>query len=123
MSSFICPFCGKQILDTPYGYITECEHYPLEMNEEKAERVKKVLKMRGSFANDLTPSDKFAKRKEKDMEEVEYIIRECGISDAQKFLNQWKHKYELLRVEIFPIERSASPLHTMIILFVVRRKK
>jgi hypothetical protein len=28
MSSFICEFCGKEIIDSPKGYITECEHYP-----------------------------------------------------------------------------------------------
>jgi len=30
MSSFFCEVCGKEILDTPDGYITECEHYPLK---------------------------------------------------------------------------------------------
>ena len=32
MSSFICEKCGQQILDTPHGYITGCEHYPMERN-------------------------------------------------------------------------------------------
>ena len=31
MSSFICEKCGAEILDTPDGYITECEHYPMEI--------------------------------------------------------------------------------------------
>lgn len=30
MSSFICEHCGALILDTPQGYVTECEHYPME---------------------------------------------------------------------------------------------
>jgi len=30
MSSFICEHCGKEIIDTENGYITECEHYPIE---------------------------------------------------------------------------------------------
>jgi hypothetical protein len=30
MSSFICDKCGKEILDSDQGYITGCEHYPLE---------------------------------------------------------------------------------------------
>lgn len=30
MSSFICPHCGKDILDSHTGYITGCEHYPKE---------------------------------------------------------------------------------------------
>lgn len=29
MSSFNCEHCGKPILDTPRGYVTGCEHYPL----------------------------------------------------------------------------------------------
>jgi hypothetical protein len=30
MSSFICPQCGKEIIDSVgEGYITECEHYPM----------------------------------------------------------------------------------------------
>ena len=28
MSSFICEKCGKEIIDTPAGYVTGCEHYP-----------------------------------------------------------------------------------------------
>ena len=30
MSNFNCPHCGKALMDTPIGYITECEHYPLD---------------------------------------------------------------------------------------------
>jgi len=30
MSSFICEICGKEIIDTLRGYVTACEHYPLE---------------------------------------------------------------------------------------------
>ena len=29
MSSFYCPKCNKPILDTPKGYIGECEHYKI----------------------------------------------------------------------------------------------
>ena len=36
MSSFFCPVCDKELIDTPGGpYITECEHYPLEANNAK----------------------------------------------------------------------------------------
>ena len=31
MSSFLCEKCGKAIIDTPNGYVTRCEHYPLEI--------------------------------------------------------------------------------------------
>lgn len=30
MSSFYCEHCGTAIEDTPRGYVTGCEHYPLE---------------------------------------------------------------------------------------------
>ena len=29
MSNFICKKCGTMIQDTPNGYVTECEHYPI----------------------------------------------------------------------------------------------
>lgn len=33
MSSFYCDKCGALIVDTPEGYVTGCEHYPLEFQE------------------------------------------------------------------------------------------
>ena len=30
MSSFTCPKCGADILDSPQGYTTGCPHFPLE---------------------------------------------------------------------------------------------
>jgi hypothetical protein len=36
MSSFTCKHCGTDILDTPAGYITGCEHYPIEGKKMKA---------------------------------------------------------------------------------------
>lgn len=30
MSSFNCEHCGKAIIDTQRGYVTECPHYPLD---------------------------------------------------------------------------------------------
>lgn len=33
MSSFNCEYCRKAILDTPDGYITGCEHYPLTVKD------------------------------------------------------------------------------------------
>lgn len=30
MSNFHCKHCGTAIVDTPNGYITGCEHYPIE---------------------------------------------------------------------------------------------
>ena len=34
MSSFNCPRCGKPILDTPKGYISECEHYKINKPQD-----------------------------------------------------------------------------------------
>lgn len=28
MSSFVCEKCGAEIIDSPDGYLTECEHWP-----------------------------------------------------------------------------------------------
>lgn len=30
MSNFVCPECGAIISDSPTGYVTGCEHYPIE---------------------------------------------------------------------------------------------
>jgi len=30
MSNFTCEICGTVILDGDDGYVTECEHYPIE---------------------------------------------------------------------------------------------
>lgn len=30
MSDFLCGKCDTPILDTDKGYVTECEHYPIE---------------------------------------------------------------------------------------------
>lgn len=35
MSSFTCEHCGKQIIDTPDGYITGCNHYAPELAYSK----------------------------------------------------------------------------------------
>jgi len=34
MSDFKCEQCGKEIIDSPIGYITWCEHYPKEQPRE-----------------------------------------------------------------------------------------
>ena len=33
MSSFYCEWCNAEIVDTPQGYVTECEHYPLDLKK------------------------------------------------------------------------------------------
>jgi len=34
MSSFFCEHCGAAIIDQPGGYVTGCEHYPLESKDK-----------------------------------------------------------------------------------------
>jgi hypothetical protein len=29
MSNFACPVCGAASIDSPTGYVTGCEHYPI----------------------------------------------------------------------------------------------
>ena len=38
MSSFYCEQCGTLIVDTEHGYITKCEHYPIEIEEHPERR-------------------------------------------------------------------------------------
>ena len=38
MSSFACQECGQVISDTPNGYVTGCEHWPLKKIENYSER-------------------------------------------------------------------------------------
>lgn len=35
MSSFICESCGTECIDTPEGYVTGCEHYPVEAEHSR----------------------------------------------------------------------------------------
>ncbi|MFA5753366.1 MAG: hypothetical protein WC910_09880 [Bacteroidales bacterium] len=33
MSSFYCEHCGALCSDTPRGYVTGCEHYPVDVEQ------------------------------------------------------------------------------------------
>jgi len=46
MSNFTCEKCGVDILDSPRGYITACEHYPLCVKPNEKER-KPAIKAKG----------------------------------------------------------------------------
>jgi hypothetical protein len=35
MSNFICDQCGKEIFDSPDGYVTGCGHYPIEVTQSE----------------------------------------------------------------------------------------
>lgn len=44
MSSFYCEHCGTAILDTPGGgAVTECEHYKIEKQSKKTDKILKAL--------------------------------------------------------------------------------
>jgi hypothetical protein len=54
MSSFICQECNKPIVDTPQGYVTECEHWPLPLpawRREDAPRATEARIDRGDAVN------------------------------------------------------------------------
>jgi len=35
MSTMVCEYCGKVIINTDAGYIKSCEHYPVSITVEK----------------------------------------------------------------------------------------
>jgi len=38
MSGFNCEHCGVECIDTSHGYITGCEHYPIETKKHSYRR-------------------------------------------------------------------------------------
>ena len=50
MSSFTCEQCGTDCIDTPSGYITGCEHFPVENTGKRISR--KVYSLLNSFKLD-----------------------------------------------------------------------
>ena len=40
MSNYKCAECGADIIDSPAGYITGCEHWPIENNSTETEKEK-----------------------------------------------------------------------------------
>jgi len=47
MSNFRCDICGKNILDSPRGYVTGCPHYPL------SERTTLSPNLKGRIRHDI----------------------------------------------------------------------
>lgn len=49
MSSFFCSKCEKEIVDSPVGYVTFCEHYPPpdEKKDKCVEDIKQVFNKMG----------------------------------------------------------------------------
>ena len=56
MSNFTCPHCGKDIIDSPRGYITGCEHYPIDHGPQKQpSSVRKIMAETAAVRRDLWP--------------------------------------------------------------------
>ena len=63
MSSFNCEHCNTPILDTEHGYITECEHYPLEQLKPQPRNNRYTfLRVLAEFARDDNPVTKASHR-------------------------------------------------------------
>jgi len=63
MSSFECEHCKAQILDTPHGYITECEHYPMEkLKPQPRNKRSDFLRVLAEFAREQNPITKSVQR-------------------------------------------------------------
>lgn len=52
MSNFICEECGTEILDSPIGYTTGCEHHPLD-HMLNYERQRMKAGMRDDYLEEL----------------------------------------------------------------------
>lgn len=53
MNSFKCEHCKTLISDTPHGYITECEHYPMGKLEPQARNERSdFMRVLAEFARD-----------------------------------------------------------------------
>ena len=58
MSNFQCEKCGKNIIDSPTGYITGCKHYPItEFGVPNSNRERKAKEVTlGGKPRDSGPS-------------------------------------------------------------------
>lgn len=45
MSNFVCDICGASILDSPDGYVTGCEHWPLDLDFFTCKKYKTQIRM------------------------------------------------------------------------------
>ena len=99
MSSFICGFCGKEIIDTENGYITGCEHYPIEERPQSLDPKTEALIM--AMNKDIKKSMKT---------ELEYKIITGNTSKLQTMLNQWRHTYELNILQMIQYKQGLAIL-------------
>ncbi len=81
MSHFMCEICGTVITDSEYGYVTGCDHYPMD-NPGLAE-IKKMEYLR-SKAPCLARLDELAAYAAKD-DEAE---RKADCAEMKAFINK-----------------------------------
>jgi len=97
MSSFICEFCGKEIIDTENGYITGCKHYPIEEKSQQLDPKMEVLLI--DMQEAIKPN-------------LEYKIITGNITKLQTMLNQWRHMYELNIIQMIQYKQGLAILLT-----------
>ena len=97
MSSFICEFCGKEIIDTEDGYITGCKHYPIEEKSQQLDPKMEVLLI------DMQEAIK---------SNLEYKIITGNITKLQTMLNQWRHMYKLNIIQMIQYKQGLAILLT-----------
>ncbi len=64
MSSFLCPECGAEIVDSDQGFVTGCEHWPVE---------RALLHAHEEFSCDCG------------LQEHEFVVRELGDEEFRLF--------------------------------------
>ncbi len=97
MSSFFCEYCGKEIIDTENGYITGCEHYPIEEKSQQLDPKMEVLLI--DMQEAIKPN-------------LEYKIITGNITKLQTMLNQWRHMYELNIIQMIQYKQGLAILLT-----------
>ena len=97
MSSFFCEYCGKEIIDTENGYITGCEHYPIEEKSQQLDPKMEVLLI--DMQEAIKPN-------------LEYKIITGNITKLQTMLNQWRHMYELNILQMIQYKQGLAILLT-----------
>ena len=81
MSNFKCEKCGTVCYDTPNGYITGCEHYPVDTKRENA--LKELTKQAEELGlYDMTDNPMIKNNK---LNIIKSICFFCGNSFAARF--------------------------------------
>lgn len=91
MSSFVCEKCGKNIIDSPNGYITNCKHYPEDKGvtmSTESEIINQTMKVREMQKHYFSSRSKNALYNSK----LEEIKLDNMITDYLKIKENKNHK-------------------------------